>query len=100
MWKRINPVCSLCEDDIYTEYLFHMEDYGLSILCERCFINYVKHNQLLDEYTIDDIGSDARELADELGIEYESVESWVENDYACCMDSYYETIKDSRDFPL
>ena len=87
--------CENCGDEKYgDEYLYDLGYLGEGMVCEECFIEYVKNHKLLPEDILDEDGWSGKLLAKHLDIEYTTVESYLENEYYLMLEEKEEARRD------
>ena len=64
------------------------------MVCEECFIEYVKNHKLLPEDVLDEDGWSGKLLAEHLDIGYTTVESYLENEYYLMLEEKEEARRD------
>ena len=88
--------CENCGDEKYgDEYLYDLGYLGKCMVCEECFIEYVKNHKLLPEDILDEDGWSGKLLAKHLDIEYTTVESYLENEYYLMLEEKEEARRDT-----
>lgn len=83
MYNNHTYICPVCgEEKFYDDTLFNI--FGVMV-CEDCFIEEYKdfYNSRIDFESIEDI-------AEELGVEIETVDSYMENSYINYQESKWE----------
>ena len=82
MKKPDHYTCCRCDEEMYGgSKLFDLKDHGVGMVCEECFIEYVKDNKLLSENVLDEDGWSGELLAEHLDVEYTYVDSHIENEW-------------------
>ena len=95
MRKPNYHTCCRCDNEIYgDEKLYDLTQFGIGLVCEECFIDYVKDHELLSEDIIDEDGWSGDLLADHLDIDTTMAESHIENEYDLMLEAREEARRD------
>ena len=95
MRKPSNCTCCRCDNEVYgDEKLYDLNAFGVGLVCEECFIDYVKDHELLPEDVIDEDGWSGDLLGDHLDINTTTAESHIENEYGLMLEDKEETRRD------
>lgn len=93
MRKPTHYTCHRCDNEVYgDEKLYDLDPIGL--VCEECFIDYVKDHKLLPEDIIDEDGWLGDLLASHLDIDVTTAEDIIDNEYDLMLEAKEEEIRD------
>ena len=88
-------VCCKCDNEVYgDDKLYDLTPFGFGLVCEKCFIDYVKDHELLSEDIIDEDGWSGDLLADHLDIDTATVNSYIDNKYDLILEAKEEEKRD------
>ena len=95
MRKPTYYTCCRCDNEMCgDDKLYDLSTFGIGLVCEECFIDYVKDNELLSEDIIDEDGWSGDLLADHLDIDTTTAESHIENKYDLMLEAKEEGKRD------
>lgn len=95
MKKPTHYICCRCHNEVYgDEKLYDLDPFGMDLVCEECFIDYVKNHELLFEDILDEDGWSGDLLADHLDIDTTTAESHIDNEYDLMLEAKEEEKRD------
>lgn len=95
MRKPTHCICCRCDNEVYgDDKLYDLSPFGIGLVCEECFIDYVKDHELLSEDIIDEDGWSGDLLADHLDIDTITAESHIDNEYDIMLETKEEERRD------
>ena len=85
--------CYKCGDDVHGDAkLYGLNNIGIGMVCEDCFMAYVEDCGLFSENFI--ATNTPTALADQLDIEHTSVEAYLDNEYNLMLEEKEEARRD------
>lgn len=95
MRRRSYVECERCEQEKYgDDFLFNLNFLGLGWVCEDCFLYYAEHEDFCDEDDFEEYGWSGELLANALGIEFCTAESYIEDEYSIALEEAEEARRD------
>ena len=85
--------CYKCGDDVHGDAkLYDLNNIGIGMVCEDCFMAYVEDCNLLSEDII--TSNSPTTLADLLDIEHTTVTEYLDNEYSLMLEAKEEARRD------
>ena len=95
MRKPTHHICTRRDTEVYgDDELYDLSPFGIGLVCEECFIDYVKDHELLSEDIIDEDGWSGDLLSDHLDIDTITAESHIDNEYDLMLETKEEERRD------